>query len=181
MKKKNAGKVIAITAAVICVMAVVVFMIISSTAAYAGVSWKEKELSCGRITISLKNKKISIRENGKLTWTSRKEYKVEDLLLNDIDGDGDTEMTALLWKRGKYGSSRPFWESGEDNEWTQHIFIYDIDDKGDARSKWFASDIGMQVRRMAFTDDTRPILLLEDINGNSSASSKSRRFPGQHN
>ena len=151
------------------VMAVVVFLTVSLTAPYAKAEWKERELTCEGRTVRLKNKKINIVENGKTIWTSPKEYKAEDVLLSDIDGDGYTEMTVLLWKKGRYGPSQPLWGKEEDNKWSQHLFIYDMEKNGQPKSKWFASDLGMQVSRMAFTDNTRPVLLLEDTKGNSSA------------
>ncbi|MCR5120033.1 MAG: CapA family protein [Lachnospiraceae bacterium] len=171
MKNTKTKKVIMITAAVIILIAVVVYMITASSQPYSGAEWKEKEISLNDRTIMLRNKKISIKEKGKATWNSPKEYKVEDVLMADIDSDGSEEMTVLLWKRGKYGNSKPLWEKDkkEDKFWSQHIFIYEINEKGEAVSKWFASDLGMQVKRMAYTGDKKPILLTEDTKGNSSA------------
>ncbi len=171
MKNNKTKKVIVITAAVMILMAVVVFIIISLCGRYPGVGWREKDIEQNGRVIRLKNKRVIIEVNGKTTWMSSKDYKVEDLLMSDIDGDGTEEMTLLLWKKGKYGQSKPLWEKDkeEDKSWSQHIFIYEVNEKDEAVSKWFASDLGMQVKRMAYTEDKRPVLLIEDINGNNSA------------
>ncbi|MCR4585121.1 MAG: CapA family protein [Lachnospiraceae bacterium] len=166
---KKSKKVLLSTAAVIMIAAVVVFFITSIRFPFSGVKWNEKELECDGKTLTLKNKKISISNDEGLIWKSPKEYKVEDVLLADTDADGDTEMTVLLWKKGKYGNARPFWEKGKDDAWTQHIFIYDLDRGGRPVSKWFASDIGMRAVRMAYTGNEIPVLIVEDIKGNSSA------------
>ena len=136
-----------ITAAVMTLMAVVVFIIISLCGRYPGVGWREKDIEQNGRVIRLKNKRVIIEVNGKTTWMSSKDYKVEDLLMSDIDGDGKEELTLLLWKKGKYGQSKPLWEKDkeEDKSWSQHIFIYEVNEKDEAVSKWFASDLGMQV------------------------------------
>ena len=98
-------------------------------------------------------------------WTSPSEIKVQDGFLTDLDRDGNTEMILLVWKRGRFGKHRPFWITSDERCYSQHVFIYDVGDEaqegndgnqaghdsvisGVVSQKWFASDIGVDVRRM---------------------------------
>ncbi len=158
-----------ITAAVIAVIAVVVLLLFSWSPELGGVEWKEKEESAGGLRIVLKDRSVIISKNGEVGYKMSPEFKAEDMLIKDIDGDGVQEMTVLVWKRGKYGPAKPFWVEEDEKEYSQHIFIYELEDDGTASSKWFASELGMVVRRMKYTDNKRPVLILEDTEGNSSA------------
>ena len=100
-----------------------------------------------------------------MIWSAPKEYRVQDGVLTDIDRDGDTEMVLLVWKRGRFGAHRPFWVLRDEKCYSQHIFIYDIDEDGQVKQKWFASDIGMQVRRMKLMERDSSLLLTEDTEG----------------
>ena len=83
----------------------------------AWAEWNEKELTvpCDEegignteTVIKVKNKKLEVINSGKVTFESEKGFKVQDVLLSDIDGNGDIEMIVLLWKKGLYGKHRPF-------------------------------------------------------------------------
>ena len=120
-------------------------------------------------------------------WSSPSEYKVQDGFLTDIDRDGDTEMILLVWKRGRFGKHRPFWITSDERCYSQHVFIYDVGDEaqegndgnqaghdsvisGVVSQKWFASDIGVDVRQMKLLNEgsatSEAVLLTEDIDGN---------------
>ncbi|MBE5829119.1 MAG: CapA family protein [Butyrivibrio sp.] len=100
-------------------------------------------------------------------WTVPSEYKVQDGFLTDLDRDGATEMILLVWKRGRFGKHRPFWITSDERCYSQHIFIYDVEP---VSQKWFASDIGVDVRRMKLLNEgsatSEAVLLTEDIDGN---------------
>ncbi len=120
-------------------------------------------------------------------WTSPLEYRVQDGFLTDLDRDGVAEMILLVWKRGRFGKHRPFWITSDERCYSQHIFIYDVADEalegidgnesghdsvisGVVSQKWFASDIGVDVRRMKLLNEgsatSEAVLLTEDIDGN---------------
>ncbi len=103
------------------------------------------------------------------SWVTYKEAdfasKVQDYLVTDIDRDGDEEVIALLWKRGKYGQHKPFWVKENDTRYSQHLFIYDVEEDGKYRQKWCASDVGTPIRRMKMLDEEKGILLTETIDG----------------
>lgn len=49
---------------------------------------------------------------GAVLFETPPEWQVSDAFAADFDGDGAVELAFLLWKRGNYGSSRPFWVGG---------------------------------------------------------------------
>ncbi len=93
--------------------------------------------------------------------------RVQDSLYADIDRDGQDEKIVLLWKKGRFGKHRPFWIKEDEEEISQHIFIYDVLENGELRQKWFASDIGREVVRMKMIGNNADVLLLEDKEGNN--------------
>ena len=135
------------------------------------VVYQEKEVSCGDYTLKVDGKRATLNgaeqaSDDAAFWTSPREYKVQDGFLTDLDRDGDTEMVLLLWKRGRFGEHRPFWVSGDEKSFSQHIFIYDLEDT-EVKQKWFASDIGAEVRRMKLMEQDSATILTEDVDGKS--------------
>lgn len=95
----------------------------------------------------LAHKKVQVRQNGHVIWTSPKGLKVQQAQVNDIDNDGQDELILLCWRIGKYGKSRPFWVEHNEREWSQHIAVYEYN--GDKiKTKWMASDIGFEVQEI---------------------------------
>lgn len=95
----------------------------------------------------LAHKKVQVRQNGHVIWTSQKGLKVQQAQVNDIDNDGQDELILLCWRIGKYGKSRPFWVEHNEREWSQHIAVYEYN--GDKmKTKWMASDIGFEVQEI---------------------------------
>ena len=147
------------------------------------VSWQEKEVEVNEglsgvaslkkgqpedlaMTFVLKGKRLRLFDDrGSVLWESDSSYKVQDFLLADLDRNGDKELIALLWKRGKYGTSRPFWVTEDETDYSQHLFLYDIEEGGKLQSKWFTSDVGTPIRRMKMLERTPDILLTETVEG----------------
>ena len=52
-----------------------------------------------------------------------REWRVQDGMATDVDGDGTDELILLCWRKSFYGTSQPFWYDGSwDDEWSQHLF-----------------------------------------------------------
>lgn len=128
----------------------------------AWIQWNEKELryapggeECG--TAILKKRRFSLYQGageevdaGKSAarvciFESRAEWKVSDMLSGDIDGDGRQELLLLVWKRGSYGNHLPFWVERNDEDYSQHIFIYCCE-QGELRARWMSSALGIPIR-----------------------------------
>ena len=108
--------------------------------------WQEADCSCtaeeGPVQLSLHRKTLRAVSDGSEIWRSAAGQKVQSLLWCDIDHDGAPELLLLVWRWGRFGKSRPFWKTGPDWGWSQHIDIYDWTGKN-FRPAWMASDIGL--------------------------------------
>lgn len=148
------------------------------------VEWRNGTLvdSSGQYEISLRRKSVNIRYDNNIIWTSPDEVMVQQILSCDIDNDSEEELILLCWKKGHFDSHKPFWmdeENEEDDEWSQHIFVYeygrdvDITDEtemekisesgvmplaapGEIRPKWMSSYIGQDVAEIASNGKEAP-------------------------
>lgn len=119
------------------------------------IEWNEKSLATDNdipLNISLSCEKVTAFSGREWVWESEDNLKVQDILSADIDWDGQDELLLLCWKIGRYGRRRPFWIERDENKWSQHIFVYDLD-KGSVNSKWKASNIGADVASWEIIND----------------------------
>ena len=79
-------------------------------------------------------------------YASPDEWRVFDAHVCDLDGDGADELVFLVWKQGSYGPYRPFWESGADDAWSQHVFVYGMR-AGKIAPIWMSSALGSYFAR----------------------------------
>lgn len=108
-------------------------------------------------TLFLERRSFSVLSGGQTLWKTDKDWKVEDYLCGDIDGDGAEELLLLVWKRGSYGPLRPFWVDDDENGYSQHIFIYRWVDEG-PQAVWMSSSLRPQVRRWSLGEGKLSIL-----------------------
>ncbi|MCR4989781.1 MAG: CapA family protein [Lachnospiraceae bacterium] len=141
------------------------------------VAWNEKiEVFGEDYEFVLKDKCffINTKDGSVNLFSSDEGYRISDFLVFDVDGDSDKELLLLLWKKGKYENARPFWLTDKDDEWCQHIFIYDIGLKETKdqnmkenmeeplHQKWFTSDLGRNIKRWRVLDQNENIKLKKD-------------------
>ena len=105
----------------------------------------------GKVCITENGRNITVTEEGVEIWQLPREVLAQDFLFEDIDHDGCDELMILCWKRGRYGKRRPSWVKRDEIGWSQHIYIYEIENSV-VRPKWMASDIGMKVASWEFDD-----------------------------
>ena len=116
--------------------------------------------------LSLRRKTLRAVSDGSEIWRSVAGQKVQSLLWCDIDHDGAPELLLLVWRWGRFGKSRPFWKTGPDWGWSQHIDIYDWTGKN-FRPAWMASDIGLDAAAWQFDEQQR--LVITERSGRESA------------
>lgn len=146
----------------------VALMVIRINRIPSWVIWTEKEIEVGTNKVILHGKKLEVRNSeGEVTFTADKSFKIQDVLVTDIDRDNEPEMIVLLWKRGIYGKHRPFWIKSDEKNYSQHIFLFDLNADGTAAHKWGASETGIDVNRMKIMEKNDAILLVESIDGKS--------------
>lgn len=120
--------------------------------------WQDKTVVCdlngdgSDEVIKLANRHASVSGNGVLLWQSDDDWKVADVLVEDINRDGIKELLVLCWKRGSYGEYIPFWEEKNDREYSQHIFIYQSVEDG-LEAVWMSSRLKPQVISWKITED----------------------------
>jgi len=132
--------------------------------------WVRAEIVCEEAgepeRIILRNRRVSVLQDGETVWQSDAGVNVQSVLWEDIDHDDAPELMLLCWKRGRYGDSRPFWVTEDEKTWSQHIYLYDWTD-GEIRPIWMASDLGREVETWTFHHRNR--LLLTDRHGETTA------------
>ncbi len=79
-----------------------------------------------------------------LTERLDKSWLIQDALCFDIDGDGEDDEILLVWKRGSYGEHRPTWVTKDEDDLSQHIFIYSKRSDG-WHPVWMSSKLGIDV------------------------------------
>lgn len=97
---------------------------------------------------------LSVRQGGQTIWESPPDWRVDSFALGDIDHDGKSNLVFSLWKKGSFQAIRPFWHTGEDDSYKNHLFVYEVQESM-CKPVWCSSDLG------------RPILsfLIRDVDG----------------
>lgn len=100
-------------------------------------SWTEhKEADAFNAHISLNDKKLLITsKDGSTLWESDADWQIQDFILCDIDKDGEQELLLLAWRHGNFGEHKPFFVEENNNDLSQHIFIFSKrnDNTGEAK------------------------------------------------
>ena len=164
----------------IAVAVCVIFVFVRNNYIPAWIGWNDKEIAVygdegndessdnvSKVMVKLGKKKLEVvNSSGETTFVSKKDFKVQDVLVTDIDRDGDNEMIVLLWKHGKYGMHKPFWVEKDEKNYSQHVFIYDVDEDGKVTEKWCASDMGSVAGRIKLMEKNNSIFMMEDKDKN---------------
>lgn len=166
-KRPHAGAV-RITFAGLLLTAAVLLLYLNGAFLPRWIRWNEADLSftapaSQTLSVTLKGKRVSIRNSGgEVLYTSPRSWSVSDLLLYDIDRDGTEEALLLTWKRGSYGSARPFWVERDEAGFSQHVFIFRIED-GTLAPYWMSSKLGFEAA--GWEIDEEGFLVLTDTGG----------------
>lgn len=78
---------------------------------------------------------------GEIACATQPDWLVADAFTGDITRDGTPEIILLAWKRGSFGSSKPFWAGRDDPNYSEHVFIFDYADRK-LQPVWMSSDMG---------------------------------------
>ncbi|MFY9118766.1 MAG: hypothetical protein WAO57_00410 [Syntrophomonadaceae bacterium] len=115
-------------------------------------------------TYQLANEQVTVEMDDTTIWQSEPGWKVTDLVLADVDDDGQAEMLLVLWKYGSFGISRPMWMEGEDREYSNHLFVYRLV-AGRMKPVWCSSAIEYPIVHLQVADydgDGRQELLVTE-------------------
>ena len=94
---------------------------------------------------------LTVKEGTQVLWRSPPEYRVDSFVLGDVDNDGRDNLVISLWKEGSFGEIRPFWHTGEDAGYKNHLFVYAL--QGDTfKSVWCSSALDRPILSFAIRD-----------------------------
>ncbi len=159
-KRKKVKKVLAITLG--SIGAVAILVVAACLLWWYGfflprwIKWEKEEAAFEALNVTLKGRKVIIRDNNTVLWETQADWFVQDMLVKDIDRDGADELILLVWKHGSYGDRMPFWEEKNDKELHQHIFIYKYDPKKEnkVRPLWMSSQILYEIESISSGKDS---------------------------
>lgn len=134
------------------------------------IHWNQYEADFGETQVTLKGRSLTVRDpqqNGKVVWKTKGDWFVQDMVIKDIDRDGEEEMILLVWKHGSYGDHMPFWVKKNDKALKQHIFIYRFEPKRDTkiRAIWMSSQIEYKITDISSGENS--FLNITDRSGNT--------------
>lgn len=94
---------------------------------------------------------LTVREGEAYLWQSPPDWRVDSFALGDVDNDGTVNLVVSLWKRGSFGTLRPFWQTGEDESYKNHLFVFKLQDNM-VKSVWCSSDLYRPIASFAIRD-----------------------------
>ncbi len=86
----------------------------------------------------LKKQQLQVFENNRLLWYTPEEWQIKQIELADADNNQQTELLLVIWKKGSFGNSKPFWFKGPDDKFTCHLFLYRLR-SGKMKEVWCSS------------------------------------------
>lgn len=174
--KNKLKKVLIVTLALISVSAVSVFLLyfLWSSGAFLPdwIIWESSagQDASGEYGIVLTHKKVSVTYGDSVIWNSPDGVKVQKALSCDIDNDCQDELVLLCWRKGHFGRLMPIWVEEDEQEWSQHIFVYEYV-QDEVRPKWMSSYIGPDISDISSNEKEAPYsrLWLTDTEGKMSS------------
>ncbi len=94
---------------------------------------------------------LTVKEGTRLLWKSPTDYRVDSFVLGDIDNDGRDNLVISLWKEGSFGEIRPFWHTGEDTGYKNHLFVYALQEDT-FKPVWCSSNLDRPILTFAIRD-----------------------------
>lgn len=116
----------------------------------------------------LKNYRLQAVEGNHLIWHSPVDWQVKQVKLADADNDGRIELVMIVWKKGSFGNSRPWWvKKQDDQQLSCHLFMYRIA-AGRMKAVWCSSALEYPIKQIDILD----------VNGDRLNELKVQEIPG---
>ncbi len=94
---------------------------------------------------------LTVREGAELLWQSPKDWSVDNFDLGDADNDGTVNLVITLWKTGNFGTVRPFWDTGADASYKNHLFVFKMQNNT-FKPVWCSSNLDRPIVSFAIRD-----------------------------
>ena len=102
--------------------------------------------------------RLTVIEEGQLLWQSPPDWSIDNVVLGDANNDGIDNLVMTLWKTGNFGPIKPFWHPSEDVSYKNHLFVYQLKDKG-MKQVWCSSDLDRPIVSFTIQDIDKDNLL----------------------
>lgn len=100
----------------------------------------------------LTNNILVINEGVQNIWISPKGYHIDSFSLGDINNDGKVNLVISLWKKGSFGEMKPFWHKKNNNDYKNHLFIYQLQENT-FKSVWCSSNLDCPILSFKIKDN----------------------------
>lgn len=100
----------------------------------------------------LQNNQLEILQNKKLLWQSPKSWNIKNFVLADATNTGNTIINLNLWKKGSFGTSKPFWIKANDQKNQNHLFLYRLNTQNKIQPVWGSSALDAPNCQIVFAD-----------------------------
>lgn len=148
-------------ACLLCALALAAAVAACAAVAPPTAGFRQKTLAYGGGTLTLRGGVLTAFDAaGAPCWRSESGWRVQDFYIGDVTGGGAPQLLMLVWRRGSFGPSRPFWVKSDDRRWSQHIFIYSTGADG-FRPVWMASALRPRAREIRLAQDGALYLVTE--------------------
>lgn len=105
-------------------------------------------------TYMLKDKQLSVTQDGQEIWRSPADWQVTAFVLADATNDGLDDLLLVVWKAGSFGRDKPFWVKEEDTRLSNHLFVLNLR-QGLLKQVWFSSALDRPIQRLTVQDIDR--------------------------
>jgi hypothetical protein len=95
--------------------------------------------------------RLTVSVNGRTLWQSPSDWQVAQFVLADSTNDGAADLNMVVWKRGSFGAYRPFWFEGEDDEYCNHLYVFDLQG-GHMKPVWMSSGLAAPIDSLNIRD-----------------------------
>ena len=102
-------------------------------------------------TYLLKNKQLSVTQDGQEIWRSPADWQVTAFVLADATNDGQDDLLLVVWKEGSFGRDKPFWVKEEDTQLSNHLFVLNLL-QGQLKPVWFSSALDRPIQSLTVRD-----------------------------
>lgn len=99
----------------------------------------------------LNNRHLVVYENNELLWQSAEDWMVQSFVLADVNHDRVDDLLITVWKKGNYGSDKPFWILQDDLRFSNHLFLYNLlQDR--MKPLWMSSALDRPIKTLRIAD-----------------------------
>jgi len=99
----------------------------------------------------LQNRGLQVYEKNSLIWRTPQGWQVQQMLTADIDNNQQKELLLVVWKKGSFGKSKPFWMDDADEQMSCHLFVYRLA-AGKVHARWCSSALAHPIITMDVKD-----------------------------